>query len=138
MPAPRRLKLALLAVLLAALLGLATTLRVVRVSGDHGQATLIVWAWQAGGIEFINSITGRPVSIRFALPWRFGSFRASADPGTEEYYTSGEYAWNRRLAGESAASLQCCSEVGITVSLGGRSFHEQGGCVRLSLVWPPS
>lgn len=137
MPAPSRLKMILLAALLTALLALGGLLRVVRVQGDHAQATLALWAWQTGRIEFINSITGRPVAIAFSLPWRFGGFTASTDPGTEEYYTSGEYAWNHRLAGEAAASLQCCSEVGISVRLAGRSFHEQGGCVRLCLLWPP-
>ncbi|MFH1059379.1 MAG: hypothetical protein V1797_11980 [Pseudomonadota bacterium] len=135
---PRRLRTPLLLVLLAALLGLAASLRVVRVSGDRAQATLALWAWQDGGIEFTNSITGRPVAISFGLPWHFSGFSARTEPGTEEYYTNGQYAWNQRLAGEARRALQCCSEVGITVRLGGRRFHEaQGGCVRLDLVWPP-
>lgn len=134
----RRLKLALAVALALVLLDLAACLRVVRVTGDQARATLALWPWQKGAIEFTNSITGQPVRIAFGLPWHFSAFSAATPAGTEEYYTNGQYAWNQRLASESRRELQCCSEVGITVRLGERRFHEaQGGCVRLELIWPP-
>ncbi len=132
---PRR---AALCLVLAAALLLAVLARVVRVEGPPQTSTLWLWAWQTGRVEFINSVTRRPVVISFGLPWRFSGFAARTDPGTEEYYTTGAYVWNERLAGESTRRISYCSEVGVTLTLGERRFRQQsGGCLEASLVWPP-
>lgn len=130
----RRLAFPALAVI--ALLFFAGVIRPVRVAGDGGSETLWLWAWQKGRVDFINSVTHHPVVITFGLPWRFSGFSARTDPGTEEYYTAGGYAWNDRLARESRRQLSYCSEVGLNVTLGSRVFREEGGCVTLSLLWP--
>ncbi len=131
-----RLKVVSLAIILAALLFAAGFIRVVKIAGDHGSGILRIWAWQKGSVEFINSVTGRPVVIRFKMPWYFSDFSVRTDPGTEEYYTAGVYAWNEQLLKERTRIIQYCSEVGITLTLGGKVYHEQGGCIRATLLWP--
>jgi hypothetical protein len=126
-----------LAVILIPVLFVAGFVRPVRIVGDHGSDTLWFWAWQEGRIEFIHSVTSRPVSIRFGVPWHFCRFSVRTDRGTEEYYTAGGYSWSEKLAKERTRTIECCSEVGITLTLGGRVFHEQGGCLNVSLIWPP-
>ena len=126
-----------LAIVLIPLLLAAGTVRPVRISGDRGSNTIWLWAWQKGRIEFVNSVTHLPVEISFGVPWRFSGFTAHTDAGTEEYYTAGEYAWNERLAKERPTALTYCSEVGMNVTLGDYLFHEQGGCITVSLAWPP-
>jgi len=111
--------------------------RPVRIAGDHGSDTIWLWAWQKGRVEFINSVTHLPVAISFGMPWRFSGFSVRTDPGTEEYYTAGGYAWNEQLSKERTGTLRYCSEVGIHLTLGEKVFHEQGGCVSASLLWPP-
>jgi hypothetical protein len=130
------LKTVSLVVILAALLLLLGFVRPVRIDGDHDSGTLWLWAWQKGRIEFINSVTKRPVTISFKIPWRFSGFSVRTDPGTEDYYTAGGYSWGEQLARERTGNLQYCSEVGITLTLGGKVFHEQGGCIRAVLLWP--
>ncbi|MGC1404679.1 MAG: hypothetical protein WA974_17345 [Thermodesulfobacteriota bacterium] len=132
----RNLKALSLAVVLAAVLFLAGFVRPVRIAGDHGSILLCLWAWQQGRIEFINSVTNRPVVIRFKMPWRFSGFSVQTDPGTEEYYTAGKYSWNERLSMEQTRVITTCSEVGITLTLGGRVFQEKGGCLHAALLWP--
>jgi hypothetical protein len=125
-----------LAVIVTAILFTAGFGRLVQIVGDQGSETLWLWAWQKGSVSFINSVTGRPVEIRFQIPWHFSWFSAQTDSGTEEYYTAGEYRWDRRLAQEHKKRLQYCSEVGITMILGGYVFRVRGGCLQASLVWP--
>jgi hypothetical protein len=124
-------------IILIPLLLAAGVVRPVRVSGDRGSSTIWLWAWQKGRIEFVNSVTHLPVDISFGVPWRFSGFSARTDPGTEEYYTSGGYSWNEQLAKEQPGTLNYCSEVGMNITLGDTLFHEQGGCITVSLVWPP-
>ena len=125
-----------IAITLSALLFLLAFIRPVRIERDHDSGTLWLWAWQKGRIEFINSVTNRPVAINFKMLWRFSDFSAQTDPGTEEYYTAGVFSWGKQLAREQTRELQYCSEVGITLTLGGKVFHEQGGCIRAVLLWP--
>jgi hypothetical protein len=127
-----------LALLLAALLLAGGLARLARVQTPQGQSLVWLWAWSQGRVEFINSISGRPVVISFGVPWRFAGFAARTDPGTEEYYTAGTYAWNQRLASEQTRQISYCSEVGVTLVLGGRTFQErEGGCLQAALIWPP-
>ena len=131
-----RWRRALPAVVLISLLLLAGLVRPVRVVGDGDPHTIWLWAWQKGRIDFINSVTHLPVAISFGIPWRFSGFSARTDPGTEEYYTAGFYSWNEQLAKERPRLLRYCSEVGLNVTLGSHVFHERGGCISLSLLWP--
>ncbi len=126
-----------LAIILIPVLFVAGLVRPVRVAGNHGSETLWLWAWQEGRIEFINSVTRRPVSIHFGVPWRFSRFSVRTARGTEEYYTAGGYSWSQKLTKERTRRIECCSEVGMTLTLGGRVFHEQGDCLSASLIWPP-
>jgi hypothetical protein len=129
--------LALAIALTAALVLSGAAGRLVRLEGLPEQTWLWLWAWQDNRVEFVNSVTSRPVRITFGTPWHFSGFVAQTDPGTEEYYTGGLYAWNERLALESARRIHYCSEVGVSLVLGGRVFHKRGGCLSASLVWPP-
>jgi hypothetical protein len=126
-----------LAAVLASLLLAGGFIRPVRVAWDHGDETLWLWAWQTGRIEFVNSVTQRPVAIDFGLPWRFSGFSARTDPGTEEYYTAGGFAWNERLARERTRVIEYCSEVGVRLTLGRKTYPGQAGCLRVFLLWPP-
>lgn len=127
----------ILAIILIPVIIVAGLIRPIRIVTDNGSENLWLWAWQKGRVEFVNSVTHLPVDIRFGVPWHFSEFSARTDPGTEEYYTAGEYSWNEKLAKEHTRNLKYCSEVGIDVILGGRFFHEQGGCISLFLLWPP-
>lgn len=111
--------------------------RVVEVEGDEGRSYLLLTAWDEGRLEFVNSVTGRPVLLEFSMPWAFQNFRAFTDPETEAYYTGGEYPWNRALAKEHRKALAYCSEVGLALRLGGTWFRVERGCLRLRLLWPP-
>lgn len=132
----RRVKAVPPAILLAALFLVAGFIRPVKIIGDHGSETLWLWAWQKGRVEFINSVTGGPVAIHFKMPWRFSGYSVQTDPGTEEYYTAGGYSWNEQLSKEQTRMILYCSEVGVTLTLGGKVYHEQGGCLRAFLLWP--
>lgn len=111
--------------------------RPVRIASDAHSEIISLWAWQDGEIRFINSVTNRPVSIRFGMVWRFSGFTARTDPETESYYTAGAYSWNSRLSAERQSSLQWCSEVGISLRLGQRKFEIEHGCLKAALMWPP-
>ena len=128
----------LFVIILTVLLLAMSSVRPVKVIRDQGSGFIVwLWAWQECRIRFINSVTHLPVAMSFGVPWSFSGFSARTDPGTEEYYTAGGYSWNEQLAKERTGSLHYCSEVGIDVTLAGRLFHEQGGCISLSLLWPP-
>ena len=43
---------------------------------------------------------------------------------------------DEQLAKEQTRMILYCSEVGITLALGETVFHEQGGCISASLLWP--
>ncbi|MBW6395945.1 hypothetical protein KZX47_12405 [Thermus sp. SYSU G05001] len=106
---------------------------------EDGQKTwyLFLSAWEQGRVEFVNSVTGKPVLLEFHLPWAFQGFRAFTDPETEAYYTAGEYPWNQALAREKRKTLDYCSEVGLALKLGSTWFRVEKGCLRLRLLWPP-
>ncbi|AWR86749.1 hypothetical protein [Meiothermus taiwanensis] len=122
-------------ILLAGLL--LFSLRVVEVENEGEQRLLLLWAWTKGQVEFVNSVTQRPVLLRFGLPWRFQGFRAYTDPETEAYYTGGAYPWNQALAQEKRRELFYCSEAGLALGLGSTRLEVQGGCLRARLLFPP-
>lgn len=116
------------------LLGLV---RVVVVEDGQKKWYLFLSAWEQGRVEFVNSVTGKPILLEFHLPWAFQGFRAFTDPETEAYYTAGEYPWNQALAKEKRRALAYCSEVGLALRLGSTWFRVERGCLRLRLLWPP-
>ena len=126
-----------LAAIVIPILFVAGFVRPVQIVGNHGPDMVWLWAWQEGRIEFIHSVTRRPVSICFGIPWHFSRFSAHTDRGTEEYYTAGKYSWSEALKKDRIRTIECCSEVGMTLTLGGNIFHAQGGCLSASLIWPP-
>lgn len=126
-----------IALLIFALIFMSALIRPLNVATEGGSSTLFLWAWQKGEVHFINSITGHPVAIRFAMPWRFSGFSAETDSGTEEYYTSGLYRWNDQLAKEKTRTINYCSEVGVTIKFGDRIIRTKGGCIHATLLWPP-
>jgi len=135
-PAARRNLAA--AIIILFLFIIISSIRPVKIVRDRDGSFIVwLWAWQECRVKFINSVTHHPVDMSFKAPWSFSGFSAKTDPGTEEYYTSGSYAWNDRLGKEHTRSLNYCSEVGIDIILGGRFFHEAGGCITLTLLWPP-
>ncbi len=119
------------------ILALVFCARPVRVASGEKSEVIWLWAWQRCELHFVNSVTGRPVSMRFGLPWHFSGFSAHTDPDTESYYTGGEYSWNEKLAGESTRELDYCSEVGISLRLGQFKYQIRHGCVRAAMLWPP-
>lgn len=124
------------ALLLFVIIFFIAFIRPIKVTTEGDSSTLMLWAWQKGQIDFVNSVTGHPVTIRFAVPWRFSGFSAETEPGTEEYYTMGLYRWNDRLAKERTRNIRYCSEVGVTLTLGKRIIRTKGGCISATLLWP--
>lgn len=115
-------------------------LALVRVVVEEGTKPryMLLTPWEKGQVEFVNTVTGRPVLLEFHLLWAFQGFQAFTDPETEAYYTAGEYPWNQALAKERRKVLAYCSEVGLALKLGGTWFRVQKGCLRLRLLWPPN
>lgn len=89
-----------------------------------------------GSLEFVNSVTGSPVTIRFRVAARFEGFSMETDAAAEEYYTAGLYDAGMRLAGEGLRSMRACSEVGMTVRLGAHGQTVRHGCLEVRVLWP--
>ncbi|WP_370687359.1 hypothetical protein [Thermus sp. NEB1569] len=111
--------------------------RVVEVEEGGRKTYLALFPWEEVRVEFVNSVTGRPVLLEFRPLFRLQDFRAYTDPETEAYYTAGEYSWNQSLARERRKTLAYCSEVGLALKLGSTWFRVEKGCLRLRLLWPP-
>jgi len=110
--------------------------RVVEVDTGQERAYRLLLPFQEIRVEFLNSVTGRPVLLEFRPLFRFQGFRAYTDPETEAYYTGGVYPWNQALAKEGRRALLYCSELGLAVRVGGRWFRAEGGCLGLRLLYP--
>lgn len=111
-------------------------LRVVEVEAEGKRAYQVLLPFQEVRVEFLNSVTERPVLLEFRPLFRFQGFRAYTDPETEAYYTSGTYPWNQALARERHRALRYCSESGLALKVGSRWFRVEGGCVGLRLLYP--
>jgi len=122
------------AALALVLLGL---IRVVEVEDKAGRHLLLLAPWDQGVVEFIHSVTNRPVRIEFQLGRFFQGFAAYTDPETEAYYTEGTYTWNQLLKKEARKQLSYCSELGLFLKLGERWFSAQGECLEARILWPP-
>ena len=125
------------ALLFFVLVFLGALIRPVRIANGDGAVTLWLWAWQEGQINFVNSVTHRPVAISFRMSWRFSEFSAQTDSGTEDYYTAGLYRWNDVMARERTRNIRYCSEVGVSITMGRKTIRTQGGCISVTLLWPP-
>ncbi len=114
----------------------ATAAWVVRpavVTTEAGSRLLVLLRGQAGRIEFVNSVTGQPVQIRFRVGTRFDHFSMRTDPTTEDYYTNGVYAVNDVVSNQSTRSLRFCSVKGIHLDLGFHRLDVHGGCLEVHL-----
>ena len=126
----RRLTLAAIAAL--SLLGICKP-AVIRT--DHDTRLAVFLRWQSGEIQFINSVTGRPVSIGLHIGRRFQAFSVLTDETTEAYYTNGTYDMNTRAAQESTDHLRFCSVKGISLRLGFYTYSIKDGCLEVTLLW---
>jgi hypothetical protein len=106
---------------------------------DAGEkAYLVLLPFQEIRVEFLNSVTGRPVLLEFRPLFRFQGFRAYTDPETEAYYTGGTYPWNQALAKERRRALLYCSELGLAVRVGGGGSGPRRGACASACSFPPS
>jgi hypothetical protein len=101
---------------------------------DH-TGMLILFRWQSGTIQFVNSVTGKPVTLHFKVGGRFQEFSMSTDETTEAYYTHGLYDLNRVASHDATDVLRFCSIKGIRLTLGFHHFHLKNGCLEVKLVW---
>jgi len=101
---------------------------------DHSRL-LVLLRWQSGEIRFVNSVTGRPVSIHFRVGGLFQNFAVTTDESTEAYYTNGLYSMNDVDSKESVDILRFCSMKGIRLTLGFYDLDVKGGCLEVRLLW---
>lgn len=114
---------------------LALILKPAVVKLDSGSRLLVLLRWQSGEIQFVNSVTEKPVSIHFQLKGLFQQFRVLTDETTEAYYTNGLYSMNEAVSRESTNTLKFCSMKGISLTLGFYSFSLKDGCLEVKLLW---
>jgi hypothetical protein len=126
----RRLTIA--AITVAGIMGLCKP-AVIRT--DHDTRLAVFFRGQSGDIQFVNSVTGRPVSIGLRIGRRFQAFSVLTDKTTEAYYTNGTYDMNTRAARESTDQLRFCSVKGITLRLGFYTYSIKDGCLEVTLLW---
>ncbi|RJR23816.1 MAG: hypothetical protein C4582_04975 [Desulfobacteraceae bacterium] len=102
---------------------------------DTQTRLLALFRWQSGEIKFVNSVTQRPVVIRFNIGSRFHNFSILTDEATEEYYSHGLYDLKRAVSKDSTMTLKFCSMKGISVTVGFYRIHVQDGCLEVSILW---
>jgi hypothetical protein len=96
---------------------------------------LVLMRWQSGQIQFVNSVTGRPVLIHFRIGSLFHDFAVSTDETTEDFYTNGLYSLNEVVAKDSTDILRFCSVKGIRLKLGFYDLDVKDGCLEVRLLW---
>jgi len=116
-------------------LGFAAAARPAFVTGDGAEGWMLLWRGQRGEIRFVNSVTEKPVEIRFRVGRRFEGFSVATDPLTESYYTAGAYALNELASGEAVEAIRLCSMRGIDLRVGFHERHVAGGCLEVRLLW---
>ncbi|HSO66421.1 MAG TPA: hypothetical protein VLP30_01095 [Desulfatirhabdiaceae bacterium] len=102
---------------------------------ESGTRLLVLLRWQSGEIQFVNSVTEKPVSIHFQIRGRFQNFTVKTDETTEAYYTNGLYPMNEAVSRESTNTLNFCSMKGISLTLGFYDFSLKDGCLEVKLLW---
>lgn len=117
------------------LAGLMLVVKPAAVRLDSGTRLLMLLRWQTGEIHFVNSVTGKPVSIFFKVGGLFRQFRVVTDETTEDYYTCGTYSMNDAVSEESTRTLNFCSVKGIRLTLGFYRFYLKDGCLEVKLLW---
>lgn len=110
--------------------------RVLALSYEDKKEILLVHPLAEFRVSFTNSVTKRPVEIRFKPLFYFQGFEMLSDPDTISYYTFGTYELNRRLSGEKRVSLSFCSEEGIELRVLWKKKLIKGGCAKLEILWP--
>jgi hypothetical protein len=114
---------------------LVSVLKPAVVTTEDQTRLLMLVRWQSGQIRFVNSVTGKPVVIRFRVGGLFHDFAFRTDEATEEYYTSGLYALNEVVARDSTDTLRFCSVKGIRLTVGFYDLDVKDGCVEVRLLW---
>jgi hypothetical protein len=102
---------------------------------DNHARLLVLFRGQSGVIRFVNSVTEKPVAIRFRIGGRFQDFSVVTDETTEAYYTSGVFSLNEALSKESTEALRFCSMKGISLDLGFYDLYVKEGCLEAKLLW---
>ena len=102
---------------------------------ESGTRLLVLLRWQSGKIQFVNSVTEKPVTIHFQIGGLFHEFTVLTDETTEAYYTNGLYSMNEAVSRESTNTLKFCSIKGISLTLGFYSFSLKDGCLEVELLW---
>lgn len=102
---------------------------------ESGTRLLVLLRWQSGKIQFVNSVTEKPVTILFQIGGLFRNFTVLTDETTEAYYTNGLYSMNEAVSRESTNTLKFCSIKGISLTLGFYSFSLKDGCLEVDLLW---
>lgn len=102
---------------------------------ESGTRLLVLLRWQSGKIQFVNSVTEKPVTIHFQIGGLFQKFTVITDETTESYYTNGLYSMNEAVSRESTNTLKFCSIKGISLTLGFYSFSLKDGCLEVELLW---
>jgi hypothetical protein len=117
------------------LAGLLLILKPAVVTLESGTRLLVLLRWQTGKIQFVNSVTEKPVSIHFRIGGLFRQFTVLTDVTTETYYTNGLYPMNDAVSRESTNTLNFCSMKGISLTLGFYRFSLKDGCLEVKLIW---
>ena len=124
-----------LAIFVMVLVCLLLILKPAVVKLESGTRLLVLLRWQSGKIQFVNSVTEKPVSIHFQIGGLFQQFTVITDETTEMYYTNGLYSMNEAVSRESTNTLKFCSMKGISLTLGFYSFSLKDGCLEVKLLW---
>ena len=117
------------------LVGLLLILKPAVVKLESGTRLLMLLRWQSGKIQFVNSVTEKPVLIHFQIGGLFQQFTVLTDETTESYYTNGLYSMNEAVSRESTNTLNFCSIKGISLTLGFYNFSLKDGCLEVNLLW---
>ncbi|WP_324718031.1 hypothetical protein U7230_07140 [Carboxydochorda subterranea] len=113
----------------------AAGLTALEVSDGSARHRVVLPCGASGEMDFVNSVTGSPVTIQFRVCGALYDFTVRTDAAAEEYYTAGLYELGRRLAGERARELSICSEVGVDVRLGTHRYQVRHGCLEVRSKW---
>jgi hypothetical protein len=124
-----------LAIFVMVLVCLLLILKPAVVKLESGTRLLVLLRWQSGKIQFVNSVTEKPVTIHFQIGGLFHKFTVLTDETTEAYYTNGLYSMNEAVSRESTNTLKFCSIKGISLTLGFYSFSLKDGCLEVELLW---
>jgi predicted GIY-YIG superfamily endonuclease len=109
--------------------------RPVLVTSDGGRKLFLLWSWDKGKIEFVNSVTGAKVDINFSLTHDFTDFYMETNEETENYYTGGTYNINDRLKHERRKALSFSSVKGIKLTLADKVFNIKNESLKVELLW---